>query len=224
MIIVNLKKFALKFIKPIYKIYILPEKYRIRKDLENLSTYRFKKENIKGCKTVLNRLDLINEMKKGGVVAELGVDNGNFSEIILKNNRPKELHLIDIWDSKNYSTTKYKSVLQKFKEELQQKEIFINKKFSTTAAKDYPDEFFDWIYIDTDHSYATTIEELYTWQSKIKKDGYILGHDYISGSFKEGHKYGVMEAVTEFCIKEKFKLAILTLDYVENNSFAIKKI
>ena len=220
----NLKIFALRFIKSIYKFYRFPEKYRIRKDLEALPSFRLQKENVNECKTVLNRFDLINEMKKGGVVAELGVDKGNFSEIILKNSKPKELHLIDIWDSKNYSTKKYKLVLNKFKKEIQNKEIFINKKYSTIAASDYPNEFFDWIYIDTDHSYETTLEELYLWQSKIKKDGFILGHDYVSGSFVEGHKYGVMEAVTEFCIKEKFKLAIITLDYAENNSFALKKI
>mgnify|MGYP001261696052 CR=1 FL=1 len=220
----NIKDFLVKFLKFFYKIYRLPERKRIKRDLKKLPNFRLKQENIESCQNVLNRLDLIKNMPKGGIVAELGVDRGNFSEIILRNCNPKELHLIDIWDSPNYNTAKYESVVNKFKTAIQKKEVYINKKLSTIAANDYKDEFFDWIYIDTDHSYETTLKELYAWQTKIKKDGYILGHDYISGSFIEGHRYGVMEAVTEFCVKEKFKLAIITLDYVENNSFAIKRI
>ena len=220
----NISSFIIKSLKLIFKFYRYPEKKRIKKDIRKLPNYRLNQESIDGCKTVLNRLELIKIMPKNGIVAELGVDRGNFSEIILKNNKPRELHLIDIWDSYNYNTKKYNLVLNKFNSAIKQNEIFINKKLSTKAANDYQDDFFDWIYIDTDHSYKTTLEELYAWQSKIKKDGYILGHDYIAGSLIEGHKYGVMEAVTEFCLNEKFKLAFLTLDYVENNSFAIKRI
>ena len=220
----NIKLLIIKSLKLIFKFYRFPEKERIKKDIKKLPNCRFNQENINGCKTVLNRLELIKLMPKNGIVAELGVDKGNFSEIILKNNKPRELHLIDIWDSYNYSKEKYNLVTNKFNDAIKQKEIFINKKLSTIAAKDYQDEFFDWIYIDTDHSYKTTLEELYAWKSKIKKDGFILGHDYISGSLIEGHKYGVMEAVTEFCINEKFKLAFITMDYVENNSFALNRI
>ena len=122
----NISGFIIKSLKLIFKFYRYPEKKRIKKDIRKLPNYRLNQESIDGCKTVLNRLELIKIMPKNGIVAELGVDRGNFSEIILKNNKPRELHLIDIWDSYNYNTKKYNLVLNKFNSAIKQNEILMN--------------------------------------------------------------------------------------------------
>jgi hypothetical protein len=65
-------------------------------------------------------------------------------------------------------------------------------KFKSTgaeAAKSYEDHSLDFVYIDGDHSYAAVINDINTWKSKIKKGGYIAGHD--------SHMYGVLKAVRE---------------------------
>ena len=44
------------------------------------------------------------------------------------------------------------------------------------------------------------------------------------GNWASGYKYGVIEAVAEFCVKRNWKIAYVTADYTENPSFAIRKI
>ena len=41
----------------------------------------------------------------------------------------------------------------------------------------FDDEFFDYIYIDGDHSYKEVVKDLKYWYPKIKKDGLFAGHD-----------------------------------------------
>lgn len=82
----------------------------------------------------------------------------------------------------------------------------------------FPDESFDWIYIDANHTYPKIKEDLKAWYLKIKKGGYICGHDYI-----ENYKtYGVKKAVDEFIKINKLKINFLTSETFA--SWAIKKI
>jgi hypothetical protein len=45
----------------------------------------------------LDRAQLLSFLPEGGVVAEIGVARGDFSERILREGRASELHLIDPW-------------------------------------------------------------------------------------------------------------------------------
>lgn len=64
-------------------------------------------------------------------------------------------------------------------------------KHSMAAARDFPDRFFDLIYIDADHSYDSTRRDILTWLPKLRKRGVIAGHDY------DMHWPGVVRAVDE---------------------------
>jgi len=44
-----------------------------------------------------SRENFIKKMPKNSIVAEIGVQAGNFSEMILKYTNPKHLYLIDCW-------------------------------------------------------------------------------------------------------------------------------
>lgn len=103
------------------------------------------------------------------------------------------------------------------------KSTFI-KKLSTDAAYDFPDNYFDWIYIDTDHTYETTRDELRLYAPKMKKGGIIAGHDYVHGNWISTFRYGVVEAVHEFCVQFGWEIIYLTIEPTENQSFAIRKI
>ena len=63
---------------------------------------------------------------------------------------------------------------------------------SLKAAASYPDESLDFVFIDASHQYEDVINDLRTWYPKIKKGGYIGGHD-----FTIMHS-GVIKAVKEF--------------------------
>lgn len=182
------------------------------------------KKHVDNCNLLLNREELLKLMKKNGVVAEIGVDEGKFSKRINDVTRPKKLHLIDIWGTDRFHDGKFRAVESFFKEDIMTDRVNIHKKLSTEASKDFKDNYFDWIYIDTDHSYQTTKAELQLYAPKVKKDGIISGHDYRMGNWITTYRYGVIEAVHEFCVYHDWELIYLTAEPTESQSFAIRKI
>jgi predicted O-methyltransferase YrrM len=48
---------------------------------------------------------------------------------------------------------------------------------STQASELFTDESIDLVYIDGDHSYNAVMEDIRIWSKKVKKNGYIAGHD-----------------------------------------------
>ncbi|MBU3926249.1 MAG: class I SAM-dependent methyltransferase [Bacteroidetes bacterium] len=144
--------------------------------------------------------------------------------MILDINNPKKLHLIDCWSSKRYSLDKRKKVENKIANKIKENVVEIHIDMSTQAAKSFNDFYFDWIYIDTDHSYETTFLELESYRNKVKENGIIAGHDYILGNWNNFIRYGVIEAVNEFCVKYSWEVIFLTTELNISPSFAIRKI
>ncbi|MFL0682736.1 MAG: class I SAM-dependent methyltransferase [Algoriphagus aquaeductus] len=179
---------------------------------------------IKNTKLLLNREKLLEHLPKKGIVAELGVDEGNFSEVILNKCQPEKLHLIDIWASEIYNNAKRKYVEERFDPEIRSGIVEINLGYSTEIGAKFKDNYFDWIYIDTDHSYETTIRELEIWRLKVKEGGIIAGHDFIVGYWDGMIRYGVIEAVYQFCSKYHWELLYLTMEVDTHPSFAIKRL
>ena len=191
---------------------------------ENIPKFKLKEKHIKNCKLILNRENLLNKLPKKSIVAELGVDRGDFSKDILSKTNAKLLCLIDLWSSNRYGEKKAKEINKKFKKEIDSGQVKIYRTDSISAADSFDDNFFDWIYIDTDHSYQTTYAELITWSKKIKIDGIIAGHDYMMGNWLKSYRYGVIEAVHQFCVEHNWQIILLTVVQTENLSFAIKRI
>ena len=212
---VSFKKFF-KIIPRALKLIFLGEK--------SLPCIHLAERHSTNCELLLNRQAMLSRLKKRGKAAEIGVNQGEFSELILKINKPGLLHLVDNWDSKRYRTGLH-GVVDKFRNLIEDGRVQIHRKPSTEAAADFEDDYFDWIYIDTDHSYYTTREELVRYAPKIKLDGIIAGHDYIVGNWSTLCRYGVIEAVQEFCVKHEWELVYLTVESLaENRSFAIRRI
>lgn len=181
-------------------------------------------KNVQNCELLLNRAVMLGKLKKNSVIAEIGVDQGKFSKQIFETNEPEKLHLIDIWGTDRFHDGKFQNVQSHFSEEIDSGQVQIHKKLSTDAAGDFEDDYFDWIYIDTDHSYETTRDELLKYAPKVKQDGIIAGHDYMMGNWITTYRYGVIEAVHEFCVKYNWELLYLTAEPTENKSFAIRRI
>lgn len=185
---------------------------------------RLQEKHIRNCRLLLNRNELLQHLRKWATVAEIGVDQGVFSRSILEITEPESLHLIDIWQSERYNDGLYHSVCQQFAKEIDSDQIKIHRKLSLQAILDFPNHYFDWIYLDTDHSYSTTIQELYAYEIKMKPNGIIAGHDYSMGNWVSSYPYGVIEAVHHFCVEHNWELLFLTVDQTERQSFAIRKI
>ena len=59
------------------------------------------------------------------------------------------------------------------------------------------DNYFDWVYLDGDHSYAGVLRDLYNSLRVVKKGGLILGDDY-AWPFQPHGQPGVTAAVDQF--------------------------
>jgi hypothetical protein len=169
-----------------------------------------------------NEIGLI--LKNDIVGCELGVFEGSFSEILLSTNKFKRLYLVDLFEGEiNSGDTSgnnivykdgqklQKTVSEKFKNE---KRIEVVKKDSVSFLNAFPDNFFDFVYIDTSHKYEQTKAELKACLNKVKKSGIIAGHDYNAHRFS-----GVVKAVDEFASQNNLKLNLTTCDGLETFYF-----
>lgn len=181
-------------------------------------------------KTDYNRLDLlIKYIGNYQTGAEVGVFRGDFSKQILEKSKGL-LYLIDPWrklgyeynDMLNTDDENYKDTIQNVKLYENENRVIMIKSLSKQAANIFSDESLDFVYIDANHAYDFVKEDLELWWPKIKKGGYIAGHDYIDidwykdPNFAENGKdkhvwyntyigvFGVNPAVDEFC--EKYDL------------------
>jgi hypothetical protein len=132
--------------------------------------------------------------------------------------------LIDRWVIAEYPISLKFDVIKKFKEKIDSGKIEVVQVDSIAAASEFKDAYFDWIYLDTDHSYEVTLQELIAYKDKVKSNGIIAGHDFILGNWNDMVRYGVKEAVYEFCVKYDWEIIYLTMENREHPSFAIRRI
>jgi hypothetical protein len=172
--------------------------------------------HLRNCKVVTNREFILQEMKKGGVVAEVGVQEGQFSKLILQLCEPKELHLIDI------ILTNY-SIEQKFECEIGNGQVFLHESDSSAAIRKFSDAYFDFIYIDADHSYNGVQRDIQAAKTKVKEGGFLIFNDYTYWSPGECINYGIIQAVNELCIKENWEVVYFALAGYMYCDVAIRK-
>jgi len=180
-----------------------------------------KENHTRNCRVLPNRTILLDHMPKQGVIAEVGVAEGEFSYDIMKRCAPKKLHLIDAWDSERFEPG-LKRVEAQFFESISSGVIEINRGLSTDVLQRFDDGYFDWVYIDTDHSYETTRKELALSARKVKPGGLIAGHDFTTGNPSRALRYGVIWACNEFCVEEGWEYAFLTLETSGHFSYALR--
>lgn len=166
-------------------------------------------------KTVNSREDFLYEILsligKSRDVVEIGVLNGDFSQLILDILNPYELLLVDPFKENKdkyedglttaYSTEQqYNNVINRFKEKEQ---VFVSRDFSFNVVKQYENDTFDLVYLDASHLYKDVKKDLNDWASKLKSGGLMCGHDYAKIS-----NFGVIQAVDEFCIENNFEIIL----------------
>lgn len=178
---------------------------------------------------VPTRIDLIKLLPNGTIGAEIGVQKGYFSVQILNEATVGKLFLVDAWKRQGPSYLDDETVGDQA-DNLRQTEhhiaghipggrVEIIRAMSVDAATNWKGPPLDWVYIDADHSYGACYSDLVAWARVIKRDGSIFGHDYAEGG--HGIKYGVIEAVRDFCEKYGWELTALTDEPVP--SFAIRR-
>jgi predicted O-methyltransferase YrrM len=215
----TIRRKAYRLVIQIVKQYELENAKKLEEKLPKID---LTKEHIKNLKILTNKAALLDVLPKRSVAAEIGVSRGDYSEKILSIVQPQQLHLIDSWGSEPYQFKKI--IEERFHKEIQSGQVLVCQGISTVVLEKKEDGIFDWVYIDTDHSYETTAKELEICRKKVKKGGIIAGHDYVTGFWILNHRYGVVEAVNEFCIKYNWEMIYLTIEHHRHLSFAIREI
>ena len=203
---------------------LLISRIKVDSDINFAQQVRLSQKNINNLKVVLNRELLLKNLPKEGIIAELGVDKGDFSDKIISLTQPKKLYLIEIWDSERYNRDKMVYVKKRFQKEIDTGKVIIIKGTSENELLKFENGHFDWIYIDTAHTYEQTVRELDLCRQKVKDGGIIAGHDYCQGDIKNAQAYGVVQAVNQFCIKYDWEFIYITHETDRTLSFAIKKL
>lgn len=143
-------------------------------------------------------------------ICELGVYKGdNFSEMI--KHAPKLAVAVDAWHDNGIHPRKYDDYSQEeldeqyqfFKNRVTDKSfVKIIRDFTTEAAKKFPDNYFDFVYVDADHSEAACYADITAWYPKVKPGKFLAGHDYKKG-------FGVVRAVNRFIKENNLQLIFL---------------
>lgn len=143
--------------------------------------------------------DFLEYLPQNGEVAELGVHKGDFAEFILRVNKPRILHLVDIWplhrmlrNGDEYITgaLALSYVHERFAVEIEEGRVVIHHCDILNAKL----SGLDWVYLDAFHRYYQTSKQLQACERFVKEDGYICGHDYDWSD----DDFGVRRAVDEF--------------------------
>jgi predicted O-methyltransferase YrrM len=196
-----------------------------RETLRGIPRQDLAERHVANLKVFATRGQMLAHLPPGAVAAEIGVSRGKLTNAIMTINPPRKLHLVDVWNTERYNETLKNTVAESFAGAIDSGAVEINRGFSTEVGATFPDGYFDWIYIDTDHSYETTRKELAIYEPKMNAGGIIAGHDFVMGNWRDGIKYGVIEAVYEFCVGRNWELIYLTMESRSTNpSFAIRKI
>lgn len=88
---------------------------------------RHRLQPAQGCRVLASRAELLRALPPGGVVAEIGVDQGGSSEAILAINAPRRLHLVDSWGSERYGEAKRRGVEARFAEAIREGRVAITR-------------------------------------------------------------------------------------------------
>ena len=168
-------------------------------------------QHVANCKVVHRREALYDLMPKNAIVTEIGIFHGENALQIYQRSNPKHLYLID------------KRIEERTRKSLSYENITFIEEYSHVALEEcFENNFFDWAYLDTDHTYKTTQLELKVLEKKVKPTGRILGHDYLPQ--RKDAWYGVIPAVNEFCKSYDWEFEYFSLDAGGHFSFCIRKI
>lgn len=169
---------------------------------------------------------LIESLPPGGVVAEIGVAEGLFSDFVMSAAQPRTYHLIDPWehqdradyekDINNVSAvehdTRYENIVSRYSDRIDAGQVVLHRNYSDQVVEEFEDGYFDWVYIDGLHTYDGVKSDLANYYDKVKPGGFILGHDYANHALAQNMGFGVIEAVNEFVAENGCEMLFLTAE------------
>ena len=195
------------------KIKEILSRYRIYDRLDD----EYFNEKMPSVNRLFGLMDLLehHEANKEWKVIEIGSYAGASAELISQ--YVEEVTCCDIWEEYIHPLERALNVYQNFKKTKERNSNIIErKKKSDELINEYDNNTFDMIYIDADHSYQSTKNNILKWFNKLKTTGIMCGHDY--------HMNEVKKAVDDIFGSENIKLfKDSSWSYIKNTKEERKK-
>ncbi len=160
---------------------------------------------------------------RGGVIAEIGVAFGDFSQVMLDTLQPKEFHAFDLftmhthdwleaWGGRSLRETfngrthgdYYRT---RFRSDTATGRMHIFEGDSSSLLTAQPDHSYDLIYIDGAHDYVGVKKDADASAQKIKPNGMLIFNDYIMHDHMTNTPYGVVHVVNDLCVTHGWRIA-----------------
>jgi SAM-dependent methyltransferase len=170
------------------------------------------------------RENILRYLPKNLVVAEIGVQAGDFSQRILEHMAPAELHLVDPWEyhededyvrdaanrPQDQQDSLFEQVSTRFRDRIDSGQVKLHRARSLEIVDDFPDGYFDFVYIDAMHYYDAVLGDLRAFARKLRPEGLIAGHDFSDHKLARQMNFGVVPAVNEFVAESGFHCIALS--------------
>ena len=168
---------------------------------------------------------MVEEFSDGSHFVEVGSWKGRSASYmaveIIKYKKIIKFDCVDTWEGSsehlNINSMHYVKELSEdkdwlfnqFKENTSSVSTVINpiKKNSVDASKLYEDESLDFVFIDASHEYDDVKNDINSWYPKVKKGGYLCGHDY-------NNFIGVTQAVNELIIGNDRNCSVINSSWI----------
>ena len=166
---------------------------------------------------------------KKAKILEIGVHEGTFSNLLLKQFKPEIFYLVDPWkyeseetykeslyggnlsnpDGQNKLNARYETVKLNFKEQITSGQIILIRKNSDEVFNLLKDNFFDLIYIDGNHTYEYSKRDFQNVSKHLDKGGFILFDDSSDYS-----SFGCARLMKEIVANSDYELVMKNPNYL----------
>lgn len=182
-----------------------------------------------GARVFVNRnrltLSIREHLPENPVIAEIGVYQGYHSDILINLLKPSYIALLDTYEADDSWTgmftkaTHFDFVKNKYDGA---GNVELVRGVSWAKLEEFPDDHFDYIYIDGDHSYDGVSNDIKASLKKIKANGYIQFNDYCSWCRSGNVEYGVLDAVNDLLSRTDSKVYGLSIDRRDYHDIAVR--
>ena len=153
---------------------------------------------------------VLNARRLFGCGVEVGVQEGRYSEHLLKHWRGAHLISADPWAEQVLERYRDMASVKQPTHDLYHRRTMarlapyrqrssIWRLTSAEAADRLPHHAIDFVYVDARHDYESVKEDLHLWADRVRPGGILAGHDYFDATHPSFGDYGVRSAVDEFC-------------------------
>lgn len=133
---------------------------------------------------------------------EVGTERGVFAKQICQAIPGIHLSCVDPWLAysgyrEHVSQGRLDDFYEITKDRLKDYNVDLIRKYSADAVEDFEDGELDFVYIDGNHEYRHTVNDIALWTPKVRDGGIVAGHDYIKRKNPD-YLMGVVPAVNGF--------------------------